>query len=51
MYFIEKMDEKDLDIGEICHELSILGDSQEKLGNGHLVNNIWETVNYLQRFT
>lgn len=51
LHFIEKMDGKDLDIGEICHELALLGDSQEKLGNGHLVNNIWEMVNYLQRFT
>ena len=50
-HFIEKMDEKDLNIADICHELALLGDSQETLGNGHLVNNIWEIVNYLQRFT
>ena len=49
--FIEKMDEKDLNIADICHELALLGDSQETLGNGHLVDNIWEIVNYLQRFT
>lgn len=49
--FMERMDEKDLDIKDICWELSLLGDSQEDLGKGHLVNNIWEIVNYLQRFT
>ena len=50
LHFIEKMDEKDLDIKGICWELSLLGDSQEDLGKGHLVNNIWKIVNYLQRF-
>ena len=47
--FMERMDEKDLDIKDICWELSLLGDSQEDLGKGHLVNNIWEIVNYLQK--
>lgn len=50
LHFIEKMDEKDLYIKDICWELSLLGESQEDLGKGHLVNNIWKIVNYLQRF-
>lgn len=49
--FIGKMDERDMNIADICHELALLGDSQETLGNGFLVNNIWEIVDYLQRFT
>ena len=49
--FMERMDDRDLDIADICDELALLGDSQEYLGKGHLVNNVWKIVNYLQRFT
>ena len=46
--FMKRLDDKDLDIKDILWEMSVLGDSQESLGNKHFVNNLWKLIEFTQ---